>query len=137
MAFVVRLEPEELAELERRRAAGGYRSANATIKAWLSAAIDVGVVAPGSALVDVPRTVFVQVAPTYAMSEVGDPTSFYAKPIKRPRATNRNKAIDHINGDPLDNRLENLKVVAKAATAQRRVVGFDPLSGDPIYEKAK
>lgn len=35
MAFVITLTPEETAELERRRAAGGFRSRNDTIRAWL------------------------------------------------------------------------------------------------------
>jgi len=36
MSLVIRLTPEERAELERRRAAGGFRSLNETVKAWLA-----------------------------------------------------------------------------------------------------
>lgn len=34
-AFQLRLSDEEHAELERRRAAGGFRSMNETVRAWL------------------------------------------------------------------------------------------------------
>lgn len=34
--LMIRLTDEERAELERRRAAGGHRSLNETVKAWLA-----------------------------------------------------------------------------------------------------
>lgn len=86
--LVIRLTEQQRAELERRRAAGGYRSLNETVQAWLAPEED------GALRYDV--------EPETALGMMGQAIMDPPKIVKR------------LSG--------------------RKVKGFDPKTGEPIYE---